>query len=76
MERNLISQMTRFRQNPFDFLREAGLHISGTGWRAYDDIIGQPVFYPGFTDEMTNRVLSNPLLMKKIQELAKLRVEK
>ena len=76
MERNLISQMTRFRQNPFDFLREAGLHISGTGWRAYDDIVGQPVFYPGFTDEMTNRVLSNPLLVNKIQELAKLRVEK
>ncbi len=67
--------MTRFRQNPFDFLREAGLHISGTGWRAYDDIIGQPVFYPGFTDEMTGRVLSNPLLVNKIQELAKLRVE-
>ena len=76
MERNLISQMTRFRHNPFDFLKEAGLHISGTGWRAYEDIVGQPVFYPGFTDEMTNRVLSNPLLVNKIQELAKLRVEK
>lgn len=75
-ERNLISQMSRFRASPFAFLQEAGLHITGTGWRAYDDIIGQPVFYPGFSEAMTARVLSNPLLIDKIRELARLRTEK
>lgn len=68
--------MSRFRASPFAFLQEAGLHITGTGWRAYDDIIGQPVFYPGFSEAMTARVLSNPLLVDKIKELAQLRTEK
>lgn len=42
-ERNLVEHMARFRESPFDFLREVTLHVSGTGWRAYDDIIGQRI---------------------------------
>ncbi|CAI7664947.1 unnamed protein product [Penicillium bialowiezense] len=70
-ERNLVRHMARFRENPFDFLREVSLYMSGTGWRAYDDAIGQPIFYSGFSERMKNSILGSPLLQDKITELAK-----
>lgn len=74
-ERRLVQQMGRFRQNPFDFLREISLFVSGTGWRAYDDFVGQPIFYSGFTEKVKSEVLNHPLLQGKIAELAALRVK-
>jgi glycerol-3-phosphate O-acyltransferase len=56
------------------FLREVSLYVSGQGWRAYDRIIGQPVFYPGFSEQMISTVLSAPLLQKRIVELAENRL--
>jgi hypothetical protein len=73
-ERNLVENMARFRESPLDFLREVSLHVSGTGWRAYNDIVGQPIFYPGFTDRMKSAVLSTPILQEKISELAERRL--
>lgn len=73
-ERNLISHMSRFRANPIDFLREVSLYMSGTGWRAYDDIIGQPIFYSGFSERMKSLILESPLLQNKIKELAETRL--
>ena len=73
-ERNLVEHMTRFRESPLDFLREVSLHVSGTGWRAYDDVTGQPVFYSGFSDQMKANVMETPMLRKKIEELADKRV--
>lgn len=58
----------------YRFLREVSLYVSGTGWRAYDKIIGQPVFYPGFTENMKTSVLSAPLLQSRIADLAERRV--
>ncbi|KAK2780931.1 hypothetical protein FQN53_000883 [Emmonsiellopsis sp. PD_33] len=72
-ERRLVRNMARFRANPFEFLREVSLFVSGTGWRAYDDIIGQPVFYSGFSEKMKAGIMSNPILTNKITELAELR---
>ncbi|CAI7652560.1 unnamed protein product [Penicillium glandicola] len=69
-ERNLVRHMARFRENPFDFLREVSLYMSGTGWRAYDDPIGQPIFYPGFSERMKTSILGSLLLQNKITELA------
>lgn len=60
---------------PGRFLREVSLYVSGTGWRAYDNVIGQPLFYPGFTEQMINRVVSAPLLRARIRLLAESRVE-
>ncbi|KAI9837598.1 MAG: hypothetical protein M1819_007249 [Sarea resinae] len=74
LERNLVEHMARFRTSPFDFLREVTLHVSGAGWRSYDRIIGQPIFYPGFTDKVKADVLSTPMLRQKIQELAEIRL--
>jgi hypothetical protein len=48
--------------------------VSGTGWRAYDHFIGQPIFYPGFSENMIANVLSTPILQDRITELAEKRV--
>ncbi|KAI9745645.1 MAG: hypothetical protein M1818_001179 [Claussenomyces sp. TS43310] len=70
----LMAHSGRFRKSPLEFLREVSLHVSGTGWRAYEKPIGQPVFYSGFTENMTVAVLSTPILQKRIAELADKRV--
>lgn len=57
------------------FLREVSLYVSGTGWRAYDDVIGQPIFYSGFSEHIKTQVMSAPLLQAKITQLADMRVE-
>ncbi|KAJ5636303.1 uncharacterized protein N7484_009616 [Penicillium longicatenatum] len=74
-ERNLVRHMARFRENPFEFLREVSLYMSGTGWRAYDEPIGQPVFYSGFSDRMKSSILSSGMLQDKIRELASTRLK-
>ncbi|KAK1145978.1 hypothetical protein N8T08_003626 [Aspergillus melleus] len=73
-ERNLVHHMARFRENPFDFLREVSLYMSGTGWRAYDDVIGQPIFYNGFSERMKANILASPMLRGKVTELAEVRL--
>lgn len=74
-ERNLVEHMARFREAPLEFLREVSLHVSGTGWRAYDDFIGQPIFYRGFSENMKAAVLQTPVLKKRIKDLAAKRVK-
>lgn len=71
----LLESYARFRTSPLDFLREVGLHVSGTGWRSYDKIIGQEIFYNGFSERMKGMILRNPRLVKKIEELAQKRVD-
>lgn len=73
-ERNLVRHMARFRENPLDFLREVSLYMSGTGWRAYDDAIGQPIFYSGFSERMKSTILASKMLQDKVRELANTRL--
>ena len=75
-EQNLTAHVARFRASPLDFLKEVSLHVSGTGWRSYDDIIGQPIFYPGFSEKMKASVMRAPLLQEKIEALAEARTVK
>jgi 1-acyl-sn-glycerol-3-phosphate acyltransferase len=74
-ERGLIQSMARFRSSPLDFIREVSMHFSGTGWRSFDDHIGQPEYYSGFSEDMKARVLGSPMLVAKVRELAAKRVE-
>lgn len=74
-DRNLVAHMARFRESPLNFLRELNLHVQGSGWRSYDDIIGQPVFYPGFSENMKQSVLASPMLRARMADLARRRVE-
>ena len=57
------------------FLREVSLYVSGTGWRAYDNIVGQPIYYPGYSEHIKNSVMSTPLLQDRISRLAEMRLE-
>ncbi|PHH54823.1 Glycerol-3-phosphate acyltransferase [Ceratocystis fimbriata CBS 114723] len=65
-----------FRSDPFRFLREISLHVSGSGWRGYDNFIGQLILYPGFTDHIKEKVLSAKLLRDRIAELSNNRLVK
>ncbi|KAI1646598.1 acyltransferase-domain-containing protein [Daldinia loculata] len=71
----LMHNMARFRSEPLQFLREVSMYVSGTGWRAYDNVIGQPIFYSGFSEKMKNAVVSAPLLQNRISQLADKRLE-
>ena len=74
-ERNLVEHMARFRQSPLDFLREVSLHVSGQGWRAHEDVLGQPTFYSGFSEKMKADVMRKEMLRCKIRDLAQQRVQ-
>ncbi|KAK3292107.1 uncharacterized protein B0H64DRAFT_364754 [Chaetomium fimeti] len=73
-EQALMKNMARFRSEPLRFLREVSLYVSGTGWRAYDDVIGQPIFYSGFSEHIKSEIMSATLLQTKITQLADMRV--
>ncbi|GAB1318629.1 Phospholipid/glycerol acyltransferase domain-containing protein [Madurella fahalii] len=73
-EEALMKNMARFRSEPLRFLREVSLYVSGTGWRAYDDVIGQPIFYSGFSEHIKTQVMSAALLQAKISQLADMRL--
>jgi 1-acyl-sn-glycerol-3-phosphate acyltransferase len=74
-EQNLVENMARFRSNPFGWLREIALYVSGTGWRAYEDVVGQPVFYSGYTENIKSAVLASPKLQQKLAELTERRLQ-
>ncbi|KAL5601396.1 uncharacterized protein BROUX77_005645 [Berkeleyomyces rouxiae] len=65
-----------FRSDPFRFLREISLHVSGSGWRGYDNFIGQPILYRGFVDHVKSKVLSAQLLRDRIEDLTNDRLGK
>ncbi|KAK9783771.1 putative Phospholipid/glycerol acyltransferase domain-containing protein [Seiridium cardinale] len=73
-EEALMQHMARFRSEPLQFLREVSLYVSGQGWRAYDKVIGQAIFYSGFSEQMKNSVVSAPLLQSRISQLADMRL--
>lgn len=74
-EHELLEPYSRFRREPINALAELGQHISGTGWRSYDKIVGREIFYPGFSEGMKAMVMRQPKLKGKIGELAAKRVE-
>ncbi|KAI2641244.1 acyltransferase-domain-containing protein [Xylaria nigripes] len=74
-EEALMKNMARFRSEPLQFLREVSLYVSGTGWRAYDNVIGRPIYYSGFSEQMRNAVVCAPLLQSHISQLADKRLQ-
>lgn len=74
-EHELLEPYSRFRREPINALAELGQHISGTGWRSYDKIVGREIFYPGFSENIKGMVMRQPKLKGKIGELAAKRVE-
>ena len=74
-DRPLLQSYARFRSEPLDALREISRQFFGNSWRSYDDVIGQPVFYSGYTEHIKSMVLRSPILRSKISELASKRVQ-
>ncbi|KAK7749121.1 hypothetical protein SLS62_008408 [Diatrype stigma] len=74
-EEALMKHMASFRSEPLQFLREVSLYVSGTGWRAYENVVGQPLFYSGYSEHIKNSVMSAPLLQARISQLADTRLE-
>lgn len=65
-EQSLLEPYARFRTAPINALQELGLHVLGTAWRSYDKIIGQEIFYSGFSENMKAMVLAQERLQRKI----------
>ena len=74
-DREVVEHAPRFRENPLNFLHELSLHVQGTDWRSYDKIVGQPVFYNGFSENMKRAVLTTPMLRDKVHDLAAKRLK-
>jgi hypothetical protein len=74
IERELM-QHNHMRRDPWAWAREVSFFVSGQGWRGYQNVIGQPAFYSGYSDNMKSAVARSPLLQHKIQDLAESRVK-
>ncbi|KAL2402513.1 Glycerol-3-phosphate acyltransferase [Exophiala dermatitidis] len=76
-DHSILSRMARFRKDPFNFAHEISLFVRGAGWRGYNNVIGQPAFYPGYTADVKSAVMASPILRRRIIQLteARLRVE-
>ncbi|KAF2216995.1 hypothetical protein CERZMDRAFT_32479 [Cercospora zeae-maydis SCOH1-5] len=74
-EQELLEPYAKFRSEPLNALQELGLHLLGTTWRSYDKVLGPPVFYNGFSENMKSMVMKQPMLKARVRELAKKRVE-
>ncbi|KAK1044807.1 hypothetical protein LTR74_018246 [Friedmanniomyces endolithicus] len=74
-EQSLLEPYARFRSDPINALQEFGLHLTGTGWRSYDKVVGTDIFYPGFSENMRAMVMRQGKLQNRISELAQKRVE-
>jgi 1-acyl-sn-glycerol-3-phosphate acyltransferase len=74
-ERNLVEHMARFEVNPYEWFREVALFVSGSGWRAYENITGQPVFYSGYTEKIRSAIAASPMMQQKLAELTQKRLE-
>lgn len=71
----LLHRMARFRKNPFNFAHEISLFVRGIGWRGYNDIVGQPVFYGGYTDKIKTTVMRSEILQKRLVDLTDKRLK-
>ena len=70
ISRNIAYKHSHFRAHPLGFLNEIKMMYSGTDWRSYDNPIGQPIYYKGFTENMKDMILNSPLVQRQIAQLA------
>ncbi|KPV77785.1 uncharacterized protein RHOBADRAFT_48040 [Rhodotorula graminis WP1] len=74
-QRNLVEgHQGHLRSDPIEFSKQLSLWATGTGWRAYTDYIGQPIFYPGYSDDCVRGILTSQQLEKRIRFVADARV--
>ena len=74
-EQNLVEHMARFEVNPYQWFREVALFVTGSGWRAYENVTGQPVFYKGYTEKIRSDITASPMLQRRLTDLTDRRLK-
>lgn len=75
-EQNIMKNMARFRTSPLDFFREIAVYARGQGWRAYDmdKVVGQPVFYSGYTEMIKSATMRSAILQQRLKDMTEARL--
>ncbi|RMZ87194.1 hypothetical protein DV736_g5579, partial [Chaetothyriales sp. CBS 134916] len=73
-DRGLLEKMARFRRNPFNFALEISLFVRGIGWRGYQDVVGQPCFYQGYTERIRSATMRSYILRQRLLDLTERRL--
>jgi hypothetical protein len=76
-EQNIMKTMARFRTSPLDWFREVAVYARGDGWRAYDNnkVVGQPVFYSGYTDMIKSATMRSTMLQQRLAQMTEARLQ-
>ena len=76
-EQNIMKNMARFRSNPVEFFQEVAVYARGRGWRSYDNdkVVGQPVFYSGYTDMIKSATMRSTILQRRLAEMTEARLQ-
>lgn len=76
-EQNIMKNMARFRSNPLEFFQEIVVYARGSGWRAYDNdkVVGQPVFYSGYTDMIKSATMRSNILQRRLADMTEARLQ-
>ncbi|RKO87063.1 hypothetical protein BDK51DRAFT_34626 [Blyttiomyces helicus] len=69
----------RFRADPLGFMlrltSESSAFYSGTGWRAYQKYIGARIFYPKYSAEIREALMSSDRLQTAVKVVARARYQ-
>ena len=76
-EQNIMKNMARFRSNPLVFFQEVAVYARGRGWRSYDNdkVVGQPVFYSGYTDMIKAATMRSTMLQRRLADMTEARLQ-
>ena len=76
-EQNIMKNMARFRTNPLGFFQEIAVYARGRGWRSYDNdnVVGQPVFYSGYTDMIKSATMRSTILQQRLASMTEARLQ-
>ncbi|KAJ3165168.1 hypothetical protein HK101_000288 [Irineochytrium annulatum] len=70
--------MSRFRTDPLGFMirlgAEGSAFYSGAGWRAYQNYIGARIFYPEYSVEIRNALMSSERIRAAVKQMAEKRL--
>ncbi|GAA6004275.1 lysophospholipid acyltransferase family protein [Rhodotorula paludigena] len=74
-QKNLVeNHQAHLRSDPIEFSKQLSLWATGTGWRAYEGYIGQPIFYPGYSDDCIRAIVKSEQLNRRIQHVTEARL--
>lgn len=73
---NLVVEITRFRDNPVEFMKTLGKHVLGSSWRSYDDYIGRSLYQPGESERLLQATMNHPAVVERINALTEDRMQK